>query len=211
MAQILVFGDSIAYGAWDKEGGWVSRLRKFIDEKNLTDPDFECLIYNLGVSGDTTEDLLERFEFELEQRLDEEMETILIFSIGVNDSQFVKSKYSIKIPQEKFRANLEELITAAKKYSSKIVFVGLWPVNEEKTNPVSWDEDKFYKNDSIRNYSNVIKTICEKNQVHFIDLFGLLLKEDYKKLLEDGLHPNSQGHQKFFEIIRDFLAENKIV
>ena len=211
MAQILVFGDSIAYGAWDKEGGWVSRLRKFIDEKNLTDPDFECLIYNLGVSGDTTEDLLERFEFELEQRLDEEMETILIFSIGVNDSQFVKSKNSIKIPQEKFRANLEELITAAKKYSSKIVFVGLWPVNEEKTNPVSWDEDKFYKNDSIRNYSNVIKTICEKNQVHFIDLFGLLLKEDYKKLLEDGLHPNSQGHQKFFEIIRDFLAENKIV
>ncbi|OGG42882.1 hypothetical protein A3G50_00630 [Candidatus Jorgensenbacteria bacterium RIFCSPLOWO2_12_FULL_42_11] len=211
MAQILVFGDSIAYGAWDKEGGWVSRLRKFIDEKNLTDPDFECLIYNLGVSGDTTEDLLERFEFELEQRLDEEMETILIFSIGVNDSQFVKSKYSIKIPQEKFRANLEELITAAKKYSSKIIFVGLWPVNEEKTNPVSWDEDKFYKNDSIRNYSNVIKTICEKNQVHFIDLFGLLLKEDYKKLLEDGLHPNSQGHQKFFEIIRDFLAENKIV
>lgn len=211
MAQILVFGDSIAYGAWDKEGGWVSRLRKFIDEKNLTDPDFECLIYNLGVSGDTTEDLLERFEFELEQRLDEEMETILIFSIGVNDSQFVKSKNSIKIPQEKFRANLEELITAAKKYSSKIIFVGLWPVNEEKTNPVSWDEDKFYKNDSIRNYSNVIKTICEKNQVHFIDLFGLLLKEDYKKLLEDGLHPNSQGHQKFFEIIRDFLAENKIV
>src|SRR3989344_2546674 len=211
MAQILVFGDSIAYGAWDKEGGWVSRLRKFIDEKNLTDPDFECLIYNLGVSGDTTEDLLERFEFELEQRLDEEMETILIFSIGVNDSQFVKSKYSIKIPQEKFRANLEELITAAKKYSSKIIFVGLWPVNEEKTNPVSWDEDKFYKNDSIRNYSNVIKTICEKNQVHFIVLFGLLLKEDYKKLLEDGLHPNSQGHQKFFEIIRDFLAENKIV
>ena len=211
MAQILVFGDSIAYGAWDKEGGWVSRLRKFIDEKNLTDPDFECLIYNLGVSGDTTEDLLERFEFELEQRLDEEMETILIFSIGVNDSQFVKSKYSIKIPQEKFRANLEELITAAKKYSSKIIFVGLWPVNEEKTNPVSWDEDKFYKNDSIRNYSNVIKTICEKNQVHFIDLFGLLLKEDYKKLLEDGLHPKSQGNQKFFEIIRDFLAENKIV
>ena len=51
MVQILIFGDSIAWGAWDKEGGWVQRLRKLIDEKNLSDPEFYCLVYNLGVSG----------------------------------------------------------------------------------------------------------------------------------------------------------------
>jgi len=28
MVNILVFGDSITYGAWDEEGGWVQRLRK---------------------------------------------------------------------------------------------------------------------------------------------------------------------------------------
>ncbi|MBU4142033.1 MAG: hypothetical protein V1732_05890 [Patescibacteria group bacterium] len=35
MSQILIFGDSIAYGKWDKRGGWVTRLSNFIDEKNL--------------------------------------------------------------------------------------------------------------------------------------------------------------------------------
>lgn len=26
--RILVFGDSIVYGAWDTEGGWAERLKK---------------------------------------------------------------------------------------------------------------------------------------------------------------------------------------
>ena len=32
MDKILIFGDSICYGKWDKEGGWVTRLRKYIDQ-----------------------------------------------------------------------------------------------------------------------------------------------------------------------------------
>ena len=44
MTCLLVFGDSITYGAWDLEGGWVQRLRSFIDKKNLTDPNFYCLV-----------------------------------------------------------------------------------------------------------------------------------------------------------------------
>ncbi len=48
--QILIFGDSIAHGIWDNNGGWVARLRKFINSK-LMDDDFYCLLYNLGVDG----------------------------------------------------------------------------------------------------------------------------------------------------------------
>ena len=70
MARILVFGDSITYGAWDKRGGWVQRLREFLDEKNLIDLNkIPVLIYNLGVSGDTTNDALERFEFESKKKI----------------------------------------------------------------------------------------------------------------------------------------------
>jgi lysophospholipase L1-like esterase len=35
--RLLIFGDSITYGAWDIEGGWAARLRKFLDGKTLTD------------------------------------------------------------------------------------------------------------------------------------------------------------------------------
>ncbi len=69
MAGILVFGDSISYGAWDIEGGWVSRLRKFLDKKNLSEENFDCKVYNLGISGDNSSGVLNRFEFETRQRI----------------------------------------------------------------------------------------------------------------------------------------------
>ena len=56
--EIIVFGDSIAYGAWDKEGGWVQRLRKILDVKTLSNPDQFYLVYNLSIDGADTELLL---------------------------------------------------------------------------------------------------------------------------------------------------------
>lgn len=209
--QILIFGASTTYGAWDREGGWASRLRKFIDEKNLSNPDFECLVYNLGISGDTTEDLLERFEFETEQRIDDDYETIFIFAIGISDSQFVHGKNNLRTSQQKFRENIKKLISLAKKYSSKIIFVGPSPADEAKTTPVSWNKDVSYKNEYIKEYGEIIKSVCAGNKIDFIEIFDEWMKMDYKKLLEDGLHPNSEGHKIMFETIRDYLTKNKII
>jgi len=209
--RILIFGDSITYGAWDKEGGWVQRLRKFLDEKTLTEPDFYCLVYNLGVSGDTTDDLLGRFEFETEQRIKEKEEMVFIFAIGINDSQFVHSKNSLRVRPEKFKNNIQALINTAKQFSLKIIFVGLTPVDESRTTPIPWNTDKSYKNEYIRQYNDIIKTVCKANSFLFIEIFEPLNKLDYKNLLEDGLHPNSSGHQKIFEIVKEFLNINKII
>ena len=44
MKNILIFGDSIVYGARDKKGGWVQRLREFVDEKNLNEKDYYKII-----------------------------------------------------------------------------------------------------------------------------------------------------------------------
>jgi lysophospholipase L1-like esterase len=211
MRQILIFGDSITYGAWDKEGGWVQRLRKFLDEKNLTDSDFYCLVYNLGVSGNNSEDLLERFEFETKQRLKEDEETIIIFAIGINDSQFVHSKGKHGVPIDKFKDNIQKLISLAQKFSSKIIFVGLTPVDETKTTPIPWNADVSYKNEYIQKYNETIKTICGKNKIYFVEIFEKLKELNYQELLEDGLHPNSEGHKKIFEIMKDFLIENNLI
>ena len=99
----------------------------------------------------------------------------------------------------------------AKKFSSKIVFVGLFPVDETKTTPIPWNRDKYYKNEYIQKYNQTLKVICKENEVYFIDLFHKFKDLNYKDLLEDGLHPNSEGHKKIFEVIKDFLIENKIV
>src|SRR3989344_3552583 len=89
MTLILVFGDSITYGAWDTNGGWVQRLRTYLDKKQLADPKLYYELYNLGVSGDTSTDLLERFEAETKQRIKRmsaKEEIIIIVAIGTNDS-----------------------------------------------------------------------------------------------------------------------------
>ena len=80
--NICVFGDSVTWGAWDNKGGWVSRLRAFIESGNR-----DYFVYNLGVSGDTTKELLGRFDIEAKAR----SPNIIIFQIGDNDSIFVKS------------------------------------------------------------------------------------------------------------------------
>ncbi len=211
MTQILIFGDSIAYGAWDKEGGWVQRLRKFVDEKNLTDSDFYCRVYNLGISGNSSKNLLERFEFETKQRLKESEETIIVFAIGINDSYFVHNENSHRVPINKFKENIQKLTDLAKKFSSKIIFVGLTSVDETKTTPIPRDINKSYKNENIRKYNEIIKSICEENEILFIEIFEDWIKLNYENLLEDGLHPNSEGHKKIFESVKEFLIKNKII
>lgn len=198
MSSICIFGASSTWGAWDKEmGGWVNRLRLFIDNNNFDDG----LVYNLGVSGDTTEHLLKRFDAEAEARKPD----IIIFSIGDNDSIDFKNKGNNLVFIEKFENNLMKLIDKAKKITSNILFLGLKPIDEKKTNPVLWDNDAFYKTANIEKYDKKLMEVANKNKVEYIRMYDVLEKND----LSDGLHLNESGHEKIFLEIKKFLIENK--
>lgn len=212
MSQILIFGDSIAHGAWDIEGGWVQRLKKEIDKKIISSGlQFYCDVYNLSIDGDVARGVLERFENETKKRLLEE-ETVFIFAVGINDSCFIKNTEEFLTPLKNFRNNVQKLISGAKKFSNKIIFIGLTPVDEEKTNPYfASTTGKSYKNEFIKKYDEIIKSVCAENKISFIEIFEKFNKENYKNLLEDGLHPNTQGHEKIFEIVKNYLIKNKII
>ncbi len=204
--KILVFGDSIVWGAFDSEGGgWVERLKLYMRAKGDID------VYNLGISGGKTPGLLERLESETKVRIEEDEETIIVFAIGINDSYFVHSKNSLIVPPEQFKENIQRLIDLAQKFSSKIIFVGLTLVDESKTTPIPWNTDKSYKNENIKKYNEIIKSICKDKNTYFVEIFDKWLQSDYQTLLEDGLHPNSKGHQKIFETVRGYLIQNKII
>lgn len=203
---ILVFGDSIVWGAADSEGGgWVTRL--FIE----LGKDFEIDVYNLGVSGDKTPNVLKRFESETKERIEETEDVIFVFAIGINDSYFIHSKNAFMTPPEEFKENIQKLIEKTQRISPKIIFIGLTPVDEPKTTPIPWDTDKSYKNENIKKYNEIIKSICKEKGVHFIEIFENWIDLDYKELLEDGLHPNPEGHKKIFETVKNYLIKNKII
>ena len=207
MADILIFGASNSYGAWDIEGGWVQRIRKFKDKENIINlPNF-ILIYNLSISGNTTEDILDRFDAEIRAHLKETKKAhAIIFSIGANDSRKINGKYAVS--PEKFRQNIVELIKRAKKHTRTIVFVSPKPIHPDF---VQWSKTETYELKDIKNYKDIIKLVCKENKVHFVDLFDELKKLEYPKLLQDELHYNTKGHQKIFEIVEEFLIENKII
>jgi len=205
MSTICAFGDSITWGALDTEkGGWVERLKAYLLE---SDND----VYNLGVSGDKTPHILERFEIETKARVEEGEDVILVFAIGINDSYFIQSKNDFMTPPDNFKRNIQEIIERAQKISSKIIFIGLTPVDESKTRPIPWDTDKFFKNENIEKYNEITRAACEEKKVHFVEIFNNWIKSDYQDMLEDGLHPNSKGHQKIFETVKDYLIQNKLI
>jgi len=194
--NICIFGASIIWGAYDPEnGGWVTMLRNYYEEKGGRN------VYNLGISGDTTEDLLKRIETEAFVR----EPGMIIFGIGINDSQFLKKENRNQVFLEKFKSNLKELLSIGYKFTDKIIFIGLTNVDNSKVSIDSYADDHLYKSEFVEEYNNTLKEFCDAEKIPFLNVFDLLDKND----LEDGLHPNSQGHKKLFNKIRDFL-EDKI-
>lgn len=197
MNTICVFGDSTAWGAWDTEkGGWVNRLWLFLSRKR------EDVVYNLSIDGGTTKTILKRFELETKIRGAD----VLIFQSGGNDAAYEREEDNFLVPFDKFKENIEEIIKRAKKITDKIVFIGFKNVDETRTKPVLW-RDIYYKNENIKRYNDAMKDICVKNKVLFLSIFGLLSNGD----LDDGLHPNVDGHKKIFEAVQKFLTEKKII
>ncbi|MFH0819496.1 MAG: GDSL-type esterase/lipase family protein [bacterium] len=196
MNSICIFGDSTAWGAWDLEkGGWVNRLWLFIAEKDL-----DCDVYNLSISGGTSETILTRFEAEAKIREAD----ALIFQTGGNDASREHQNGNHCVAPDKFKSNLKEIIKGAKNITDNIIFIGFKNCDESKTTPVSW-RNIFYTNKDIETYNQIIKEVCEKNNILFLDIFGILNNGDF----DDGLHPNATGHKKLFIKIRDFLIANK--
>ena len=202
--RVLVFGDSITQGFWDSEGGWVSRLRKTYDKVSIeTDEYNEPYIFNLGVSGNTSDDLLTRFNDETKARANGE--STFIISIGVNDS---RTKAGVNFSDTKhYTQNLSKLLSLARKYSDKIIFIGLTPCVEERSNPVSWG-DTGYTNGRIGEFDAALRNFCEENHVTFVEVFEpFSTAQNETELLPDGLHPNNVGQQLLADLVQPVLDD----
>ena len=193
MRNFLIFGDSITYGHGDSKGGWVARFKEEAWDKTF--------VYNLGISGDTTAEVLSRLEFEARQRVDPGEEAILVFAVGLNDSIFLNDRGISRTSIDQFIKNLHEIYARAKNISPHILFVGLTPVDDTKTNPVPWAPNKVYKNEYIAKYDQALKSFCREFSIPFVDVFSVWREKNYIGWLYDGVHPNKEGYDKLLQLI----------
>jgi lysophospholipase L1-like esterase len=181
--RVCIFGDSIAWGSYDPDmGGWANRLRNHIELQN----EDAIEIYNLSICGDSTKEVLKRLPTEAGVRKPEG----IIYAIGINDSQRQPGGDNL-ISFETFQKNIKRLVSEARHHTQNVTFIGLTNVDETKTMP-------YYSNTEIGRYDLAIQELCERENIRYVSLAGILGIADF----EDGLHPNSQGHKKIFERIK---------
>lgn len=202
MDKILVFGDSITYGKWDTDGGWVTRLRKYVDEKYNGGVGGNVLVYNMGIPGEVAVRMVKRIDQELEFRITNKDDRVLvIFVIGVNDSCPNNWMTNSQTPKKTFKSALKAMIKMAKGRGCETVVLGLAPVNTNKPTM-----GLKFTNEEVLNYDNYISDVCKELNTKKVDIYDQLLKQSYTNLLVDVVHPNSRGHEMIFEIVKDKLG-----
>lgn len=202
--RILFFGDSATYGQIDDEKcGWVHRLRLAYEQRPGDKQEF----YNLGISGNMAANVVKRLALETESRRWYDEELAIVVAVGMNDSKFKGETYAST--PELFAGELEQILSAARQYTTKILFVGINPVDESLTIPFAPSiAGSCYSNERIKEFETAISVFCAENSAAFVPLFQAMqdrLKEE--QLLADGLHPNAAGHQFLAELIGPKLNE----
>ncbi len=196
--NILVFGNSITQGFYDHRGGWVQRIANdfhFRDEYTA--------VFNLGISGNTTNDVIKRFDNETAARNSENL--IVVFSVGVNDALIGGGKPWNTVDQ--YAKNIQELIAQARKFTDKIVVVSPSACVDERTNPVAWG-DYNYQLTRIREFDAATRNVCENENVKYIDILNpLAMAQLEREVMPDGVHPNDDGHELIAKTVKPELEK----
>lgn len=189
-----IFGDSVTQAAYVKTS-WVDLFRQFLEQKY---PNDSIDVFNLGISGNTTSDILNRFENESLAR----NPTSIIFQIGVNDSGYLKTPDNPITEENQFRTNIEEIIIRANKFSKDKTFIGLTIGDDSILKPFPGSSTgKSYDKSRVKTYDKILKEIAEQKGYKYIEMLKYLKPEDFM----DGLHPNEEGHRKIYEVIKRYF------
>ncbi len=197
--RIVAIGASDFFGIGDpEEGGFIGRFKTWHETQNK-----DHVVYNLGIRGETTTQMLKRLTSESVPRKPD----LLILTAGSNDIRRIGSKNApVKTPINKFRENIREMIHQGTKMAD-VIFISTHPFDESKTAPfLYWNPKNYYLRADIIHYEREVKSICKEEQIPYLDIFNQWIDRDYSLFLhEDGQHANAMGHIMIAEELKKFL------
>ena len=155
----------------------------------------ELPVVNSGISGNTTDDILN----DMKKRAYQYNPSKVFLLIGTNDLIHNKSNEEIVEKVEKIIEEIKENRSKAEIYLQSI-----YPVNY-KLSPYMV---KNRKNDDIKEINEKLEDYCEDNDITYIDMYDLLKDEDdnfNSKYTKDGLHPNDDGYEVITKELKKYL------
>jgi acyl-CoA thioesterase-1 len=161
---IACFGDSLTAGAGlDPGQSFPALLQRDLDSRG-----YRYRVANWGVSGDTTQDGLERVSLVLAEK-----PSIVLLEFGANDG--LRGQ-----PLAGAESNLSRMIEELQKAGAKVVLAGI-------TLPPN------YGPAYIRQFDKMYRDLAARHKVALIPFLLAGVGGNSQLMQKDGLHPNAEG------------------
>ncbi|EDX87281.1 GDSL-like lipase/acylhydrolase, putative [Synechococcus sp. PCC 7335] len=188
--RICFFGDSFVAGTGDPTYlGWVGRACAA-----MTSPHYNLTVYNLGIRGNTSEQIEVRWLAEAAKRFPSETDNRVVFSFGTNDNRV---ENGIRFVEEKDSVLCARRILTQAKAMFPSLLIGPPPVADENMN---------YRAKTVSaNYSD----LCAELDVPYLDVYQPLHKNALwmqEVAAVDGAHPGASGYLALSQLITQWSA-----
>lgn len=184
--RLLFFGDSHVAGVGDPTGaGWVGRLVAASFNAGLP-----VTAYNLGVRGQTSEEVLARWRAEASHRLHPDADCRAVVSFGVNDATCVNGEPRASVACS--RRALAEMLDDAASMGVSAFVVGPAAVADRS------------HNERIGKLCDAYRDVCAALAVPYVPVFqALAANEVWQREVgaDDGAHPGNAGYAELAQLV----------
>lgn len=188
--RIAFFGESFVNGAGDPEClGWTGRVCA-----EMARAGHDITYYNLGIRGETSGRLRQRWRAEAALRLFPEHDPGLVFCYGVNDT-FVEGDFAVVTVPESLN-NTQAILTEARALAP-LLMVGPPPIADDA------------RNQRIGALSAAFAELCAALDVPYLAVFDALLGSPAwmaEVAAGDGAHPGAAGYTAFAALVSAWPA-----
>jgi lysophospholipase L1-like esterase len=196
--RICAFGDSGVLGHLDPDQlGWAGRLQGLARREGKP-----VTVYNLGIRGDSSQQVRNRWRAEADARLPSTDSAALLFSFGVNDATRIDGggpRVGVAQSVENFRAIAREAKARAATF-----FVGSFPIGEQNQPSRLGAITMEVRNDWIAAVDAQLKRAAVEEGVPYLSLFEALRDDpDWKAAVSeaDGVHLSPQAHSRVADMV----------
>lgn len=188
--RICFFGDSFVAGTGDPTYlGWAGRVCAA-----MTSPHYSLSYYNLGIRGNTSEQIEVRWLAEASARFPEYADNRVVFSFGTNDNRVEEG---VRFVEEADSVQCARRILTQAKEMFPTLLIGPPPVEDDHMN---------YRAEKT---SAAYAQLCQELEVPYLEVYQPL-RENAIWMQEvaaiDGAHPAAAGYLAFSQLVTDWTA-----
>lgn len=183
--RICFFGDSFTNGTGDPTYlGWVGRVCAMVAERG-----YAVTAYNLGIRRQTSVEIAERWQDEINQRRLTGVDQRLVFSFGVNDTTLENGQTRVATA-DTAQATHRILAQASNRFAT--LFIGPPPIADPA------------QNERIAMVDRLLEGVAATYHVPYLSVFAVLAADPLwmqQVAANDGAHPRAEGYAQMARLI----------